>query len=315
MTKKKKSKDFLWVEKYRPQTVKHVVLPKRFKAFFNKVISGGEIPNLLLYSSTPGAGKTTIAKAICNDIGADSIYINISSESGIDTLRSTIQQFASTKSFNQAPKVVIMDEADGATPQLQAGLRAFIEEFHTHCRFILTCNYISKIIEPLREGRIMEFDFNMNTPKDVAELKPKMVHHLTQVCGVEKVEANPAVLEQLVEHTYPNMRKMIATLQKASTMYGVIDNNAINLSVVDTKLYELILGRKFTAALKMIVEAKYDMSELYPAFYRGLVPMVDDKGKQAQIILIIADYQHRHATAIDPEITLAACLLEIIGVI
>tara|TARA_R110001606_G_scaffold134259_3_gene270624 strand:- start:924 stop:1868 length:945 start_codon:yes stop_codon:yes gene_type:complete len=312
---KKKSTDFLWVEKYRPQQVKHVVLPKHFKTFFNKVISGGEIPNLLLYSSTPGAGKTTIAKAICNDIGADSIYINISSESGIDTLRSTIQQFASTKSFNQAPKVVIMDEADGASPQLQAGLRAFIEEFHSHCRFILTCNYISKIIEPLREGRIMEFDFNMNTPKDVAELKPKMCKHLVNVCKAEEIEADPKILSQLVESAYPNMRKMIATLQKASTMYGIIDNNTITLSKVDTKLYDLILGRKFTEAIKLIIESKYDMAELYPAFYRDLVPRVDDKGKQAQIILILADYQHRHATAIDPEITLAACLLEIIGVI
>ncbi len=312
---KKKSNNFLFVEKYRPKSVKHVVLPKRFKTFFSKIIKGGEIPNLLLYSSTPGSGKTTIAKAICNDIGADSIYINISSESGIDTLRSTIQQFASTKSFNQAPKVVIMDEADGASPQLQAGLRAFIEEFHSHCRFILTCNYISKIIEPLREGRIMEFDFNMNSPKDVAELKPKMCKHLEQVCKVEKLEADTDVLKELVDSAYPNMRKMIATIQKAGTMYGVIDNNAITLSKVNTALYDLIINKKFTEARKTIIEAKYDFAELYPAFYKHLVPMVDDKGKQAQMILILADYQHRHATAIDPEITLAACLLEIIGVI
>jgi len=185
---KKKAAKYLWVEKFRPESIKEMILPLKFKRFFNKVVKDGQLPNLLLASSTPGSGKTTLAKALCTEIDADFIYINISSESGIDTLRTTIREFASTKSFNRRPKVVILDEMDGASAQLQAGLRGFIEEFHSHCRFVMTCNYVSKIIQPLREGRIMEFDFNISDAKTAAEIKPKQVKRLQQICKFEGIE-------------------------------------------------------------------------------------------------------------------------------
>jgi len=310
---KKKAAKYLWVEKFRPETIKEMILPTKFKRFFNKVVKDGQLPNLLLASSTPGSGKTTLAKALCKEIDADFIYINISSESGIDTLRTTIREFASTKSFNRRPKVVILDEMDGASAQLQAGLRGFIEEFHSHCRFVMTCNYVSKIIQPLREGRIMEFDFNISDAKTAAEIKPKQVKRLQQICKFEDIESDEVVLTELVEQCYPNIRKMISTIQKAAGMYGMIDENLLNLTKVDTELFELIKNKKFTAARTHVIKSSYNIDELFPILYREFVPILESKNTQAQIILILAQYQNMHPTAIDPELNFSACLLEIIG--
>ena len=165
----------VWVERYRPKRVKDMVLPKDFMTFFKKLVdenSEDGIPNILLSSPTPGTGKTSIAKAIVNDLEADYIYINASSENSIDVLRNQIAGFATTMSFNGSRKIVILDEADGLTPQFQKALRAFIEEFDKTCRFILTCNNIGKIIDPLRQGRTMVFDFDMGKYKE--ELIPKI---------------------------------------------------------------------------------------------------------------------------------------------
>ena len=210
---------------------------------------------------------------------------------------------------------IVTHNCDGATPQLQAGLRGFIEEFHSHCRFILTCNYISKIIQPLREGRVMEFDFNMTDSKTMEEMIPKQIKRLENILKLENVTYSLPVIERLVKENYPNMRKMISGLQKASSMYGTIDENIFRTVAVDSKLYELILSKKFTAARQFIIENNYNIDELYPAFYREMVPMIDDKNKQAQIIMLLAQYQSWHATAVDPEITIAGCMLEIIGVL
>lgn len=310
----KKAAKYLWVEKFRPASVGDAVLPNKFKKFFTEIAAREEIPNLLLYSSTPGSGKTSIAKALCEDIDADSIYINVSSESGIDTLRSTIQQFASTKSFNKRPKVVILDEADGASHQLQAGLRAFIEEFHNHCRFILTCNYVSKIIPALREGRIMEFDFNVKDVSTAKELKPKMVKRLSMISKFENFEADQQVLTNLVEQNYPNMRKMISTMQKAVMMYGCVDDNIFKTMTVSNDLFDFIMNKQFTKAREHIIKSAYDMDELFPILYREFVPMLD-KSLQAEVILILADYQAKHSVAIDSELNISACILEIIGAI
>ena len=287
---KAKPKKFLWVEKFRPQSVTDAVLPAAYKKFFKEILSQDQIPNLLLQSTTPGAGKTTIAKALCYDLDADYIYINISQDSGIDTLRRQIAGFASTKSFNGKPKIVILDEFDGATTQLQAGLRAFIEEFHAHCRFILTCNYVNKIIEPLREGRIMEFNFNMKDKKTIAELKPKMVKHLMGICKFENIKYDDGAIIKLVDIAYPNMRRMIASVQKSSIMFGQIDTNILSISQVDTELYGLILEKKFTAARTMIIENAYDHGEMYSNLYKHLLPMIESRSVQAQAIIIISDF-------------------------
>lgn len=305
-------KDYLWVEKYRPTHVKDIVLPAKFSKFFGDIVKNGETPNLLLHSSVPGSGKTALSKALVNDLNADHLYINISSESGIDTLRSSISNFAMTKSITMRPKVVIMDEADGATAQLQAGLRAAIEEYHRHCRFILTCNYISKIIPPLREGRVMQFDFNMTDNATREEMIPKVLRRLEGILNNENIEYDKDTLKKLVERDYPSIRKMVSTLQKFSSMYGHIGPELITTTIVDDKLYALVNAKKFSEAREMIIKNNYDIGELYPAFYRDFVPTLKGMAEQCPTILTLAKYQAQHPNAIDPELNFAACLLEII---
>ena len=308
-------KDYLWVEKYRPEHIKDIVLPDKFMNFFSGIVEKGEIPNMLLSSTVPGSGKTTIAKAIVKDLDADYLYINISSESGIDTLRSTIANFAQTKSVTMRPKITILDEFDGASAQLQAGLRAAIEEYHKHCRFIITCNYLSKIITPLREGRVMQFDFNMTDMKTRDEMIPKVVKRLEGILNNEKVEYDKEAIKKLVEKDYPSVRKMISTLQKYSSMYGHIGPEIISSTVVDDELFNLVKAKKFTQAREMIIKNNYDIGELYPIFNHEFVPTLDGMEKKCPVILALAKYQAQHPYAIDPELNFAACLLEIIQAI
>jgi len=303
---------FLWVEKFRPTKIDDMILPADFKAFFKKTVESGEIPNMLLESSTPGSGKTSIAKAICAELDADYIYINVSSESGIDTLRTQIKQFASTKSFTRKPKIVIMDEADGATPQLQAGLRAFIEQFHASCRFILTCNYISKIIEPLREGRMMVFNFNMKDEKYVTEMKPKIKKRLEQILKFEKVEYDSEAINTIIDSHYPNMRKMICLLQKCASLHGSINSNIFKIDEVDDELYQLILAKKFTDARAYVTQHSYNYSELYGKLFEHLVPLLP-KMVQGQNTITIAEYEYRTGFSTQPELQFAACILEIMS--
>lgn len=313
--KKLKSKaPYLWVEAFRPKTISEMILPNEFKAFFKSVVESGEIPNLLLESSTPGSGKTSIAKAICAELNADYLYINISSESGIDTLRTTIKQFASTKSFTRKPKIVIMDEADGATPALQKALRGFIEEFHSACRFILTCNYVSQIIPALREGRMMEFNFNMKDIQYVEEMKPKIRKRLEQILKFKAVEYEPEVISELVDTNYPNMRKMICLLQKAAAVNGKIDSRILKMSDVDDELFDLILAKKLTEARAFVSSHSYSYTDLYGKMQERLVPQLP-KAVQGQAILYLAEYEFRTAFSTQHDLQFAACLLEIMGLI
>jgi DNA polymerase III delta prime subunit len=315
VSQKQKSKSqYLWVEAFRPQTINDMILPNEFKLFFKNVVESGEIPNLLLESSTPGSGKTSIAKAICAELNADYIYINISSEGGIDTLRTQIKQFASTKSFTRKPKIVIMDEADGATPALQKALRGFIEEFHSACRFILTCNYVSQIIPALREGRMMEFNFNMKDTQYVEEMKPKIKKRLEQILKFKSVEFDSEVVNGLVDANYPNMRKMICLLQKASAVNGKIDSRILKMIDVDDELFDLILAKKLTKARAFVSANSYSYSDLYGKMFERLVPQLP-KAVQAQAILYIAEYEYRTAFSTQHDLQFAACILEIMGLI
>ena len=314
MSAKNNPKSWLWVERYRPQTLNDIILPSKYKNFFSKVVKDGSMPNILLSSSNPGSGKTTLAKALPRDLGIKPLYLNISSESGIDTLRSVIKRHASTAGIKGKHKVVIMDEADGATPQLQAGLRAFIEEFHNTCRFILTCNYVSKIIQPLREGRIMEFDFNMTDKKMIDELKPKMVKRLIGILKFEKVEYDVETLEKIVDTYYPNVRRMLSVMQKYSQMNGIIDGNIFNFEGVDEEFYDFILDKNFTAARQFVLDRAYNYEELYTKLYKELVPKLD-RSLQAQAIITINEHQYQHACVIDQEINFAACVLELMSLL
>ena len=313
MAQKSKSQ-FLWVEAFRPQRIDDAILPNEFKTFFKGIVESGEIPNLLLESSTPGSGKTSVAKAICAELNADYIYINISSDGGIDTLRNTIKQFASTKSFTRKPKIVIMDEADGASPTLQKALRGFIEEFHSACRFILTCNYVSQIIPALREGRMMEFNFNMKDSRYVDEIKPKIKKRLIQILKFKNVEYDDDVITSLVDSHYPNMRKMICLLQKAASLNGKIDSRISKMGDVDDALFDLILAKKLTEARAFVTSHSYNYADLYGKMFEQLVPQLP-KPVQGQAILYIAEYEHRTAFSTSPDLQFAACLLELMSLI
>ena len=302
----------LFTEKYRPENVNGMLLPDSYKKFFLALVKDEEIPNLLLFSSTPGSGKTSIAKAICNEIDADYLYINISSESGIDTLRIDIARFASGKNVSGKKKIVICDEFDGSTPKLQMAMRASMEEFHNSCRFILTCNYVNKIIPALR-SRLMEYDFNMNSKDIREEMIPKVSKRLKMVLKNEEIDYDDEAVEKLAESLYPDIRKMYGVLQQYSKQNGIIDKNIFNFESVDDQFYDMILNKKFTLARQFMLDSGYNYNDMYSDLYTNFVPMISDKSKQGQIILIIADWQYKSSFSTNPEIPFSAMLFELMS--
>ena len=314
---KKRLSYTLWVEKYRPACVTQVLLPPEVKGFFLKLVEEGEIPNLLLYSSSPGVGKTTIAKALVNDIKVDNIYINMSLESGIDTLRNRITKFATSYSMfgenEGGKKICILDEFDGSTPALQAAMRGFMEEFQDSCRFILTCNYVTKIIEPLK-SRCQQIDFNMMDSESQKQLAPIIIQRLCGILKNENVDFKPETVKKIVETFYPDIRRMINHCQQYSKTNGIIDVGIFDVERVDTEFYQMILNRKLTDARRYVIERNYNFDEMYRNLFDNLVPMME-KSKQGQAILIISEYMYRNAFVIDKEINFTATLLEIMGVL
>lgn len=302
----------LFVEKFRPISVDDVLMPASYKKYFKQLIEDKEAQNLLLYSSYPGSGKTSLAKAICNDLGVEPLYINVSSESGIDTLRGTISQFASRRKINGMKQIVILDECDGASAQLMKGLRSAIEEFHNSCGFILTCNNVNSIIPPLR-SRCQEFNFNMNKEEFRNEMIPKVVKRVGLVLKSESIEFDQEAVELLVKERYPDIRKIYGILQQYSKMNGLIDKNVLNFVDVDDKLYELVLTKKLTLARQYILDAGYDWESLYTDFYKNLIPRIDDKQKQLNAIRVIADWYKSSAFCSDKEIPFVAMMLDLMG--
>ena len=304
---------YLWVEKYRPESVKHVLLPSHMKRLFNNVVKGNQVPNFMFYSTSPGVGKTTVAKAICKDMGVDYLYINTSSESGIDTLRTKIQKYASVRTLDGKNKVAILDEFDGATPNLQAGLRAAIEEFHNSCRFIFAVNYITKIIEPLK-SRCQMIDFNLTEKKTHDEMFPKIVKRLSGLLQNEKADFNVETLEKIVNTFYPDIRRMIQLLQQYFNTNGIIDNEIFNFEKIDDEFFAFIMNKELTKARKYLIERNSNPVEVYRSLFDHFVPQLKNE-IQGQAILTIAEYSYRHAFSVDSEINLTACLLELIGLL
>jgi DNA polymerase III gamma/tau subunit len=305
----------VWVEKYRPKHVKDIVLPESFKKFFNDLIKEGNevgIPNILLSSPTPGTGKTTIAKAIVADLNADAMYINASSENSIDVLRSQIAGFATTMSFNGGRKIVILDEADGLTPQFQKALRAFIEEFSSSCRFILTCNNIGKIIDPLKQGRTMVFDFDMGKQKD--ELIPKITARLEGILKHEDVPFEHDAVQRIAERTFPSIRKAISFCQQYAKIHGKIDEEAVPKNTDIDLVTTFIGGEKpnVTATRAFIENEGLYATEVFHALFTHFVPH-EKCVKKAQATILLADYEYRSMISADPSLQIAACLIELAG--
>ena len=303
------------IEKYRPRDVKRVILPKRFKKMFSKFIEEQEIQNLLIHSNSPGVGKTTIAKALANDCNYEYIYINTSLYSGIDTLRSEIAQYATVKPLTKCNgKVVILDEFDYASPNLQAGLRGAIEEFYDKCRFILTANYEKKIIEPLKSRlQVMNFDF---TDDDKTELKPKLVKRLQTIAKNEDIAYEEGIMPKIVDAFYPDIRKMINNISEYSRQYDIIDEQIFAMNDIDAELADLIVGLKLKQARELIINRGYKYEDLYRYVYDTVIPKMKNGGTKVELYKLTSDYIDMATRSWDQEITFTgflASMMEIIG--
>ena len=304
--------DFLWVEKYRPQKVEDCILPTEVKTTFNSFIEQGEIPNLLL-SGTAGVGKTTIAKALCNQLGADFYVINGSDEGRfLDTVRNQAKTFAATVSLTSESrhKVLIIDEADNTTPDVQLLLRASIEEFQKNCRFIFTCNFKNKIIEPLH-SRTTVIDFNVRG-KTKQTLAAQFFERCRDILTREKVRFNDKVVVEIVQKYFPDFRRTINELQRYSST-GSIDTGIL-ATLGDANIDSLVLclkDKKFAEVKKWVTQnLDSDATIIMRKLYDNLSPMMDGPSVAAAV-LIIAEYQYKSAFVVDQEINLLACLTQI----
>lgn len=304
------SSHFLWVEKYRPRTINTCILSREHKKYFADLVKNGEIQNLLLCGSA-GTGKTTVARALCEELNSDYIVINGSEESGIDVLRTKIKQFASTVSFTGNTKVVILDEADYLNPNsTQPALRGFIEEFASNCRFIFTCNFKNRIIAPLHSRcAIVEFKI----PK--AEKQKIAIEFFNCIIGIleeENILFDKKVVARVIEKHFPDFRRVLNELQKYSQS-GSIDEGILT-NLADANMQELTEALKDKDWKKMRVwvvnNLDNDPATLFRKIYDSIVPLTN---QVPQLVLTIADYQYKAAFVSDQEINLVACLTEIMA--
>jgi len=304
--------DFLWVEQYRPKTIDDCILPSSLKTLFSSFIKKGELTNLLL-SGTPGIGKTTVAKAICEQLNCDWIMINASEEGGIDVLRDKIKNFASTVSLSGGKKVVILDEADYLNPQsTQPALRGFVEEFHNNCRFILTCNFKNRIIEPLH-SRFSNIEFKIN-PKDKPRLASKLFERAVFILKEQNIDYEEKVLAELIKKHFPDFRKLINELQRYSVSGSIDAGILVNISNENLKtLMTHIKGKEFGDMRKWVVNnLDNDPVRIFRSIYDNLYETLQPE-TIPHAVLILADYQYKSAFVADQEINFVACLTELMS--
>ena len=304
--------DFLWVEQYRPKTIDDCILPDSLKNLFSSFIKKGELSNML-FSGTPGIGKTTVAKALCEQMNCDWIMINGSEEGGIDVLRNKIKNFASTVSLSGGKKVVILDEADYLNPQsTQPAMRGFVEEFHKNCRFILTCNFKNRIIEPLH-SRFSNIEFKVN-PKDKPKLASRLFERAIYILKEQNVSYEDKVLVELITKHFPDFRKLINELQRYSVSGSIDAGILVNVSDENLKtLVTHLKNKEFSDMRKWVVNNLDNdpvkiFRKIYDTLYTNLEPSTIPHA-----VLIIADYQYKSAFVADQEINLVACLTELMS--
>ena len=304
--------EFVWVESYRPQTIDDCILPDGIKNTFKQFVEKGEVPNLLL-SGPPGCGKTTVAKALCHELKVDYYVINGSDEGRfLDTVRTNAKNFASTVSLSSTAKhkVIIIDEADNTTPDVQLCLRAFTEEFIGNCRFIFTCNYKNKIIQPLH-SRCAVVDFTIKG-KERQALAGKFFQRLQQILDTESVEYDNKVLVELIQKHFPDWRRVLNELQRYSVS-GKIDTGilAAFTNVKTDDLFKSLKDKDFPKVRKWVVDnLDNDPTVLLRSVYDAVYSHLEGAGIAAAV-LIIAKYQYQSGFVADQEINMLACLTEI----
>ncbi len=305
-----RDEQFLWVEKYRPTKLDDCILPAEQLAVFKEFVEKGEIQNMLLCGGA-GMGKTTVARAICEELGTDYIIINGSEESGIDVLRTKIKQFASTVSFSGKTKVIILDEADYLNANsTQPGLRAFIEEFSSNCRFILTCNFKNRIIAPLHSRcAVVEFKLSKDEKPKIAG---KFMKRVKFILENEQIPYDEKVIASLLVKYFPDYRRIINELQRYSTA-GKIDEGILS-RVGDLNINELTASLKEKDWKKMRTWVVNNIDNDPQGIFRKIYDELLDKVNEVpQMVLILADYGYKSAFCADQEINLVACLTEIMA--
>ena len=302
--------EYLWTEKYRPSTIDECILPDRIKQTFKDMIDRQESQNLLL-AGGPGCGKTTVARALCNELGADHIVVNCSEDGNIDTLRTKIRSFASTISLSGQKKVVILDEFDYSNAQsTQPALRGFIEEFSKNCRFILTCNYKNRIIQPLH-SRCTVIDFKIQS-SDRPSIASQFLERVKFILDSEKISYNDKTLAELILRHFPDFRRVINELQRYAVS-GTIDVGILgsNSDVRVKDLVSCMKDKNFSGIRKWVVEnIDNDPNVIFRSIYDGLYDHFKPHSIP-QAVLIIADYQYKSAFCADMEINLTACLIHL----
>ena len=309
-TNESKVSNSLWVEKYRPSKLTEYVGNEHLKEKVSDYLQNGEIPHLLFFGKA-GTGKTTLAKLIVNSIDCDHIIINASDENNVDTVRNKVKGFASTVGFKDM-KIIILDEFDYMTPNAQALLRNLMETFSKHCRFILTCNYVEKVISPIR-SRTQEFQIVPPTKKDVAV-------QISQILGKEGVGFQPKDLVPIIDSSYPDIRKIINTCQLNSSKGQLkLDTTSVIDSDLKSKVVEILKGKdskpnKWKNIRQAVADSRtQDFTELYTFLYEK----VDDygSGNTSNIILILSESQHKDALVVDKEIAFMSCIIQIVGIL
>jgi len=307
-TTSKEVNNSLWVEKYRPRKLTEYVGNEHLKQKVSDYLTSGDVPHLLFFGKA-GTGKTTLAKLIVNSINCDHIIINASDENNVDTVRNKVKGFASTVGFKDL-KIIILDEFDYMTPNAQAILRNLMETFSKHCRFILTCNYVEKVIDPI-QSRCQTFQIVPPTKKDVAV-------QISQILGKEEVSFEPKDLVPIIDSSYPDIRKIINTCQLNSTKGKLkLDTTSVIDSDIKSKVVEILKSsdakpNKWKNIRQAVADARIqDFTELYSFLYEK----VDEygSGNTSNIILILSESQHKDALVVDKEITFMSCIIQIVA--
>ena len=302
--------EFLFVEKYRPKKVSDCILPKRLKQPFEAFVRDGEIPNMLLHGP-PGMGKTTIAKAMCLELGINHLYINASRERGVDTVKHKIVSYASTVSMTGGRKVIILDEADNLTSDAQLALRASIEEFTGNCTFVLTCNFKAKLIEALY-SRCPSYDFTLKSDEKPA-MASQFFRRVSEILTLENITFTKDVVIEIIKKFFPDYRQILGEIQKYGKM-GAIDAGTLAEIASVQKLDDLIKSlksRDFPAMRKWVVQnSDVDSSTIFRKVYDGLSESMKPECIP-QAIVILAKYQYQSAFCSDTELNLVACFVEI----